>query len=286
MAKKVGKKVFLSAVALVAVVLALLVFFGGTVVKHSVNVVGPRVLGVPVVLEQARFNPWQGRLRLSGLTVGNPEGFQTENLLYIGHLEADIRLSSIFSDALVMDRVLIDSPRVTYEVGMRRTNLGALLEKLEKESPPPGTEPEEMEKQPGTPMIIKELTLTDGRAAVSATAMRGHVVPVQLRTITLKNLGGEDQSVRQIATEVFAVLIGAVGYAVADAGERLGSGLQSALEGAGALGGHAVEGTRAAAEKATEGVRAVGSGVRGLWGGESAEEGEPEDEDDRKADKE
>ncbi len=270
---RVLKWLVLVLVIIIAISVVTLVFWGGHVIKEGVNRVGPQVLGVPVELQEARFHPFRGHVSLNGMFVGNPEGFRTDSLFEMSQLEIDLDVKSLFTDTIIINRILIDSPRITYEVGARRTNLGTLLRQLEGEEDPdapeeePEIEPVE-EVEPGKHVVIKELVLADARAQVSATAMRGRVVPVQLSTITLTDLGGEDQSLTQIATEVVKAVAGAVGNAVAGAGDLLGEGLQSALEGVGAIGGRAADGARAVTGAAGDGTRAVtgavGDRARGL----------------------
>jgi len=276
---KILKWFVLVVVAVAAIAVVTLVFWGGNVIKEGVNRVGPQVLGVPVKLDSARFYPLRGHVSLTGMFVGNPEGFNTESLFDMKHLEIDLNVKSLFTDTIIIDRILIDSPQITYEVGVRGTNLGALLEKLESASDTDDDEAPVEEVKPGKNVVIKELILADARAQVSATAMRGRVVPVQLSTITLNDLGGEDQSLTQITTEVLKAVLGAVGNAVAGAGDLLGDGLKSALDGVGALGGMATDGARAVTDAAGEGARAVTGavgdglrGVRGMVGGDKKEE--------------
>ncbi len=268
-------------VVLVGVVLVSLVFWGGHVIKHGVNAIGPQVLGVPVRLESARFYPWRGHVSLTGMTVGNPEGFHTESLFDLQHLEIDLNVKSLFTDTIIIERILIDAPQITLEAGVRGTNLGALLDQLESaiDSDEPEAKEAPEEEDVGKTVIIKELILADARAQVSATAMRGRVVPVQLGAMTLNDLGGEDRSITQIVTEVLKAVAGAVGNAVVGAGDLVGEGLQSVVAGAGALTGFAADGARAVTGAAGEGARAVtgalGDGarsVRGLLSDEQEEE--------------
>lgn len=267
-------KILLRLVVVLVVIAALavvaLIFWGGQIIQQGVNTVGPQVLGVPVRLEHARFYPLRGHVHLSGLFVGNPEGFRTESLFRMQTLEVDLNVRSLLSDEIVIERILIDAPQITYEVGTRRTNIGTLLAALEGEAKPetaPAPTPRE-DVGPGKQVVIKELILADARANVSATAMGGRVVPVQLSTMVLRDLGGEDQSIRDIVTEVMKAVAGAVGNAVAGAGDLLGDGLKSALEGVGALSGVATEGVRAVTGTAGEGARAatetLGGAARGL----------------------
>lgn len=252
-------------VVLVLVVLTVLVFWGGHVVKHSVNLIGPQVLGVPVTLESARFHPLRGYVSLNGLVVGNPEGFRTESLFQMNHLEVDLDMSTLFSDPLVINRILIDSPQITFEMGLRGTNLGALLDSLEQEVEET-KEAEEEEVSPDAPargVVIKEFVLADATVRVSATALLGQSVPVTLGTVTLTDLGGEDQSITQIVTQVIRALAGTVVNAVAGAGDLLGDGLRGAWNGVSSVGGLAVDGVRAVTGGVTDGVRGVRDLVTG-----------------------
>lgn len=279
---KLLKRLVSTLLIILAVVVVTLIFWGGNVIKEGVNRVGPQVLGVPVTLESARFYPLRGHVSLTGLIVGNPEGFKTESLFDMKNLEIDLNVKSLFTDTIVIERILIDSPQITYEVGMGKTNLGVLLDSLESDKE---KEVEEEDAKPGKTVVINELILADARAQVSVSTAGGRVVPVQLSTITLHDLGGEDQSLTEITTEVVKAIVGAVGNAVAGAGELLGEGFKAALDGAGALTGHAAEGARAVTGAASEGARAVGGvategaravtgaigegarGVRGMFGG-------------------
>ena len=261
---KIVIRVLVVLAVIVGIALALVVFRGGAVIKHGVNRLGPHVLGVDVTLEHARFYPLRGHVSLSGLAVGNPEGFHTDNLFQAQHLEVHVNMRSLLTDTIIIDRILVTAPTITYEVGMRGTNIGTLVAQLEErweteeeieEDLPDVTDPvlEETDKI----VVIKELVLADARAQVSATAMRGREVPVELSTITLNDLGGEDQSVTQIVTEVFKALLSGVTNAVSGAGDLLGDGLKSTLEGVGALGESATEGTRAVTDSLGEGARGL-----------------------------
>lgn len=241
---------------LVVTLLVVLTFWGGHVVKHSVNYIGPQVMGVPVTLESARFHPLRGYISLEGLVVGNPEGFRTESLFQMNHLEVDLDMSTLFSDPLIINRILVDSPQITFEMGVRRTNIGTLVDSLEAKEKEMAEE-DEKPVEPGRGVVIKEFVLADATVRVSATALRRQSVPVTLGTVTLNELGGEDQSLPQILTQVMKALAGTVVNAVAGAGDLLGSGLQSAWSGVGSVGGIAVDGVRAVTGGVTDGARGL-----------------------------
>lgn len=250
-------------VVLVVFVLALLLgvmFQGGRVIKEGVNRLGPQLLGVAVTLEDAHFRPVRGFVRLDGLVVGNPEGFQTENLFDMQKLEVELDVRSLFMDTIRIRRILIESPQITYEMGLRRTNLGALIEGMA--SGDEKTEVESTSKKPGKTVVIEELQIVAARARISTPGMGSLAVPVQLATITLNDLGGEGQSTAQITGQVLKAVLGAVGNAA------LGVG--------GLVGGAAGNGAKAVAGAAGDGVRAVGSGMGRMLGLGKGEEQKPE----------
>lgn len=266
-------------VVVLIVFVTVLIFWGGHVVKHSVNLVGPQVLGVPVTLEHAHFYPLRGYVSLRGFVVGNPEGFRTESLFQVDHLEVDLDMSTLFADPLVINRILIDSPQITFEMGLRGTNLGTLLDALEdEEKKDEVADRDDKPEEPGRAVVIKEFVLADATVRVSATALRGQSVPITLGTVTLTDLGGEDQSVAQIVTQVVKALVGTVVNAVGGAGDLLGDGLRGAWNGVGSVGGFAVDGVRAVTGGVTDGARGLRDRITGRE--RDSEEGDRETPND------
>lgn len=247
---KIVKRVLIVLVVLVLVVSLGVIFLGGWMIKTGVNQVGPQVLGVPVTVEDVSFRPLRGYVRLEGLVVDNPEGFQTENLFNMQTLEVDLQVRSLFTDTIRIRRILIESPQITYEVGLRGTNLGALIEGM-------GPADEKDDSEPGKAVVIEELKIVAARARISTPGMGSAAVPVQLATITLNDLGGEGQSTTQITGQVLKAILGAVGNAALGAGGLVGDGIRAAASGAGMLGGAAMDGAGAAAGAAVDGAGAA-----------------------------
>lgn len=280
-------------VVLLMVALALLlavVFLGGRMIREGVNRIGPQVLGVAVTLEDAHFRPLQGFVRLGGLVVGNPEGFQTRSLFDMRELVIELDVRSLLTDTIRIRRILVDSPQITYEMGLRRTNLGALIEGMAPDGEKPASQ--DKSKAPGKTVVIEELQIVAARARISTPGMGRMAVPVQLATITLNNLGGEGQSTAQITGQILKAVMGAVGNSALGVGGLVGDALKAAASGAGQLDGEAGgaldgaktvgdvagDGAKAVAGAAGFGLRTVGSGVGRILG-----LGKEEDTDSRAA---
>ena len=66
----------------------------------------------------------------AGLHVGNPEGFKTAGLFDLGAVSVDVDNSTLLSDVIVIKEISIDGLALTYEQGLRGSNLGALIDQL------------------------------------------------------------------------------------------------------------------------------------------------------------
>ncbi|MEI6167484.1 MAG: AsmA family protein [bacterium] len=271
------KKSFFWLLIVVLVVLLTLgitfAFFGGAVVKRSVNTLGPAVLGVPVSLQDARFMPMRGQLRLSGLHIGNPKGFKTEMLLDVGVIDMELNMASLFSDTIEIRKIQVNDPQITFEQGLTRSNLGAYLDQLSGGKKEPATPADKT--QSGRKVVIDELTLTGGKVKLSVTAAMGLSAPIPLATVTMKNIGRESGAEGTGIADIVRIITEAVMKTVVDA---IGGAGGLAIEGFKAVGGGVVkvgQGTidtlkSLGSSKAAEGVKELGQGAV-LVGGSAVE---------------
>ena len=267
------KKLVLILVLVFAGLIVFLQFFGGATIKQAVNTGGPMVLGVPVTLERAMLRPLQGRAHLGGLVVGNPEGFKTDSLFELGHIDVELNTGSLLGDTLRVRKIDIKDPKITMERGLTQSNLGALLEKLEqkgggdKAAEPEAKEPAEPAK-PGKRVIIDEISISGAQLNLSLTAMGGLAAPLPLPTITLRDLGKEKEgaSFTEVLTEVVRAILGSATDVAVGAGKLVGDGAKAVGEGAAAVGGAAVDGAVVAGEMAVDGAKAVGGAAAAAGG--------------------
>ena len=203
--KKLLKIVGVLVLILVGVLLVLM-FKIGAIVEKAIPTVGSKLLGVPVSVEKVGVRILAGKLTIKNLVVGNPEGFKTDHSFELGTLTVHVRPKSVFSDKIVIEKVLIEAPKITYELGIGKSNLGKLQEQIagdpkddkavEKETVK--AEPED--ETPGKKVVITELVITGGRINLSAKALGGSEIPIPLPTLTMENIGeeGEGASLSEI----------------------------------------------------------------------------------------
>ena len=119
-------------------------------------------------------------------------------------------------DWLRTDGFLVDGLVVTYEKGLRDSNLGALIESLTP-AEAPDQDKEEAKKEKSADksekkVVIEKLSITDSKMNVSMTGLSavtgGGSVPLPLPPITLTDLGKEKEGVtvveaiQRILTEI------------------------------------------------------------------------------------
>ncbi len=256
-------------VVLVVVVVGVLSYLN-TIVKTSVQEIGPRVLGVPVTLADVDIRPFQGEARIQGLKIGNPEGFKTEGLFDLDSLDVAVDLASLKTDTVIIRHILVKGPVVTYEKTMKSSNLKALMEQLESqaepgpgEEPPPEAEPPAEEK-PGKKVVIEELKINEGKVLVSLPGMMGKAATLPLPPVEMNDVGkeeggdGEGASPVVVVRKVIGTVLSSVTSVVSGAGKLVGEGAKMVGEGAMAVGEGAVKGAEAAGKAAGEGAKAVG----------------------------
>ena len=273
---KVLKKVLIGIGILLVVLVVVVSLFLGPIIKTSVETLGPQVAGVEMTLEKAGVNLLTGNVKLKGLIIGNPEGFKTPSLMELGQFVVDLDMGSLFTDTIVVKQIHIDGPQITYERGLKASNLSALQKNLAPDEKAEDKEPEEKvakeKKAPAKKVVIEDFLFENGKVHISITLAGGKKLTVPLATIHLEDIGKESDgaSITEVINEVFGAITKSVGQAVAtsadfagdlagDAGEALKGGAGAATDTAKDAAGAATD----AAKGAAESLKKLGGGLFG-----------------------
>ena len=286
---KLWKKVVIGLVLAVVIVLLLVMVRGGTLIQEAINQAGPQLLGVDVKVQDVTFRPLRGLVQLKNLHVGNPKGYKTEGVFDLGLVKIELKPGSLFSDTIIIETVKIEKPVITYERGLKNSNIGALLEQLEggkaekpagegepkKPAPEPEAKPRsEPKAEGGKKVIIRDLQVNGSQVKVSLTALQGVAAPIPLPPVHLTGIGEESggTSFSEALGKIIGAILGAVTDVVTGAGKLVG-------DGAAAVGGVAVDGAKAVGGVAVDGVKAVGGaagklteGIGGLFKGKDGKD--------------
>ena len=250
------------------------------IVVKATNTAAPAALGVPVTLQGADISLIRGKAALAGLHVGNPEGFKTDGILDLGSISVRLDNSSLLTDTIVIKEIAIDGLVLTYEKGLRNSNLGALIDQLsagQKEEPAGQNEPAEKktdEEKPAKKVIIEKLSITGSRMNLSLTGAAaltgGGVIPIPLPPITLTDLGKESDGVTVVEAirKVLNAIMDVATSALTGAGKLLGAGVGAVGEGAATAGKTVVNGAteagKALGNAAADAGKAVGDALKNI----------------------
>ena len=262
------KKVLIIVGIVLVVLIVVVQFFLGGIVKTAIETAGPQIAGVPMTVEKVGINPLGGSVNVKALVIGNPEGFKTDSCMELGEFKLDIAMGSLLSDTIVIKRIRIDAPEITYERGLKSSNLGTLLDNLEGEKKPGKEEPAEKpeKKKAAKKVIIEDFQLNNAQVNATFTALGGKKLPVPLPNIHLQDIGKDSggTSPVEVISEVLNKVVASVGEAATGALKGAGDMAGKALEGATGAAGDALKGAGDTAGKALEGATgAAGDAMKG-----------------------
>lgn len=270
---KVLRKVLIGFVILLVALVVVVALFLGPIIKTSVENIGPKVAGVEMKLDKAGVNLLTGNVKLKGLIIGNPEGFKTPSLMELSQFVVELKTSSLFTDTIVIKQIHIDGPQITYERGLKASNLSALQKNLAPAEEAPAEEPAEEKaakenKAPAKKVVIEDFLFENGRVNVSITLAGGKQLTIPLAPIHLEDIGKESDgaSIAEVVNEVFGAIIQSVGQAVAASGDLAGDALKGAgdmVKDPGAALKDAGGATTDAAKGVTDGIKKLGGGLFG-----------------------
>lgn len=266
---KILKKILIG-IGIVLVVLILIVsFFLGHVVKAGIEKVGPQFAGVDMTLTSARVYPLLGHVSLKGLVIGNPEGFKTPSAMQLGKFKIKLDTSSVFTDTIVIKEIHIDAPEITYEQALKANNLSTIQKNLAGDKPKEKKPKEEVAEEPASDkpakkVVIEDFLFENGKVNVSVTLAGGKQLTLPLPTIHLEDIGKDSggASINDVIKELMGAITKAAGQAVASSGDIAGNAKDAAKK----MGGAANDAAQGATDAAKGAADSVKKGVGKLFG--------------------
>jgi hypothetical protein len=258
-------KKILIGVAVLIVILGIGAHYLGTnldsIVKSAVEKYGTAATQTHVRLSGVKILVSSGEASLSGLSVGNPQGFATDKSLYLGNISLKLDTASIRGTGpIVIQDVTIEKPQVTYEINNSgESNLQTLARNAQSYAASfSGKEKEtakasgEANKKSGRKIVIDNLIVRDGQITITQAALQGKQLTAKLPLIHLTNIGKSEGGTTP--ADVSEKILGAITNEAAQvAGNEMAKELRSKLEKAG--------------EDALSGAAGgVGNQIKGLFG--------------------
>ncbi|MBE0602784.1 MAG: hypothetical protein IH611_04025 [Deltaproteobacteria bacterium] len=209
----------LGIIAVVAAALVLLLSGLDRIVAAAIEKYGSEATGTGVTVYSVRIRPAAGEGSIRNLSVENPRGFSLPDAIRLEDITISVDAGSVTGDPLVIDKVVVRSPLITYEVNEAgESNMDAIrknLKKSRKTGAPKGKEKDEG----GRKIVIRKLIIERGKVDVRVASLSDKPLSARLSRIELNNLGGKDgDSPSGIARQIAGPLLKEASLSASGAG--------------------------------------------------------------------
>lgn len=242
-------------VVVLAVVIGLVYFNLDKIIIAAVEDYGSEVTKSEVTLAKVDIDMTSGKGGMKGLKVGNPEGFEEPSAFELGEISLAINVGETNGDLIHITSILVDAPRVTYELNANTNNLDTIKNNVDDFIVANGggqSASTDEDGGGGPKIIIDSLIIQNGLVVVKAPITMNKRIEGSLPKLQLKDIGKEEGG--STPGEVAAIIVDAISNSAMGVVSNLGVG--KTLESlSGALGG------------------AAGSLTKGITGGDSTSGG-------------
>jgi hypothetical protein len=215
MREKNMKKIALVVLGLLVVLGVVLFLNLGGVVKTAIETAGTQAAGTAVRVSGLNLSLADKKATLRGLTVANPQGFKTDNILKASAIS--VTVGDITDKVVTIKEIIVDGMTVTYELGPQGTNFDAIQKNLKSSAAAKTPAESGAGKKNGPGVIIEQLKIIHAQVI---PALGGASAPVGLPDIVLNNIGSKSNPATpaQVAAKVMNQVMSASSVAVAKSG--------------------------------------------------------------------
>jgi hypothetical protein len=188
------RKLIIAALALLMVIVGIGVFLYNSIdpiVESAIEKHGSRIMGTEVSVGSVHISLKSGRGTIRDVSVANPEGFSSHDLLKLKEITLDIDVASLNRDPIVIDEVTIATPEVRVEVNANaQTNVSVVKSNVEKYQG--STVPRERKEGGGFEkrFVIEKFVFEEGTVQLDATALGVEAEDLELPPVRLSDVGG------------------------------------------------------------------------------------------------
>ena len=154
------------------------------VVKRAIEKYVPEILQATVELDEVKLSPADGAGTLRGLRIGNPKGFGSPHAATAGTITLAIDPTTVVKDVVLVRRIAVERPSITYEPGAKGSNFDVLQRNVERYVGAGG------DTKGGRRLIVESLTIRGARVTYAPQVGRGTAtISFDLPDIQLRDVG-------------------------------------------------------------------------------------------------
>ena len=198
-------------VIIIVVLLILGISNLGPIIKEAVNTHGPGITKTELRLGDVGISIFSGEAELKSFHMGNPKGFKSATAMDVGSIYVDLDEGSLTGDTIIIDRVEVVDPEITYEKAGIIDNFKAILNNVKKSVGGGGSSKKKQpEKKEGgdKKFLIRDFILKSGKINLALPIPGGKSITAELPDIRLKDVGKENGGAS--AAQVFEQVLSAI----------------------------------------------------------------------------
>ncbi len=196
------KKILFTLIGLVLAVGLIGYFYFESGIRRGIEIAASSALGTQVNVSGVSLSPFSGKGSIRGLTIANPEGFESRYAVELGSLDVEVNMDSILSDAIEISSIVVKEAHVTYETRLVNDNIRTLIANI-----PTNGETSVTPDQPsaGTKIIIRDFQMIDPEITLQAMSTSA---PIIVPDLHLQNIGDQSNAVTvaQAARQILMAL--------------------------------------------------------------------------------
>ncbi len=244
----------------------------GPMIKKAVNTYGPGITKTKVSLGEVDVSLFSAKAKLKNLFLGNPKGFTSPYAMKVGSIRVDIDRKSITGNPIIIDRIEVVSPDISYDKIKGSDNFQTILNNVESSvggEKQPGNKQANKQtekKEPGRKILIRDFLVKGGKVNLTMPLLGGKTISAPLPEIHLTNIGQQKggASPAEAFNEVFKSLYAKItSPAVTDI---LSKRLKSLGINMNALGSGATKQLESVGESAKQGAEGITKKLKGILG--------------------
>ena len=189
----------------------------GPLVKMAVNTYGPKITDTELRVDDVGISLFSAEAKLKKFFLGNPKGFKSPSAMMVGSIYVDVDQGSITKNPIIINRIEVVEPEITYEKRGKTDNFQSILNNVQKNVPQKGSAKKETAKEgPGKQLIINDFIVKKGKVnlavALAGGALGEQEIKTNLPDIHLKDIGKKKggASAAEVAKEIVAALYGKI----------------------------------------------------------------------------
>jgi hypothetical protein len=162
-----------------------------SLVAQAIRKYGSEITGVAVKLDSVKLVPAEGKGSLRGFSVGNPRGFEAPTAFRVSDINLELDVATLTSDVVVIRRIDITGPDITYELGPNGNNFDAIQRNIERSlTRMVGASKEAKDgKGGGKKVIIDHLVIRQGRVEARSHLLKDQKLSATLPEIVVRDIG-------------------------------------------------------------------------------------------------